>query len=251
MKSILTILFALIFYNGFSQRANRTDTLRSVKKNADTALHVNGIAVLSKIGFAPIPFFSFDKPIVAFFLSLSKGNFSYDPGFADGLTGEPWYINNWIKYGFIDKNKLQIGAGVNPGLIFINAPLPANAGTTIATRNLFVALFGNYNLSNNLSFKFTYWYNYGFDSRPLSGHFLDVTGIISNIGHSKYLLITIKPELFYFNNFGKVDGLFTSATFSIGRTKFPVSLYLQGVEKLWTDFPAKAFNWNCGLVYAF
>ncbi|MHB1922709.1 MAG: hypothetical protein ACYCOO_10780 [Chitinophagaceae bacterium] len=252
LKSISMLSFILIHGNCFSQVVKGTYNFGPVKKNSDTSLLVSGTATFSLIGLAPVPFFSFDKPIAAFSLSVTKGNFSYNPGFARGLTGVPWYIDNWLKYRLINNHdKLQVSLGVNPALVFINEPLAANPATPIATRNLIIALFGNYHMSDKLSFQFTYWYNIGFDSKPLSGHFLDISCIISNISISKKLYINLKPELFYFNNFGRIDGLFTSETISVGRRKFPISLYFQGVDKLWASFPANNFIWNLGLTYVF
>ena len=251
MKLAFTLLFILAQCNCFSQEVKGTDTLQLVKKSTAASLHLTGTAALSKIGFSPVPSFSFDSPLVSLFLSIAKGRFSYEPAFFWGLNGKPWIIENWLKYRFIDKNILRISMGINPSLFFKSGVSPDNDEIINANRNGTVGLFGDCSLAKNLSFRFTYWYNQAFDIGTISGHFMYITGIISTRTYSKKIFVTIKPEFFYFNNTGKVDGLFASVNISVGHKKYPLSLSVQGVQRLWANFHGDTFKWNCALTCAF
>jgi hypothetical protein len=251
MKFIFALLPVLISFNCFSQTLKKADTLQNAKANPASALQFNGVAVLSRVGFSPVPSFSFNNPIAMVFLSLSKGNFSYEPAVNLGLNGKPWFIDNWVKYRFLNGSKLKLTAGVDPNMIFQNEILPGKQQMLQGCRQVITALFADYTLSKNLSFKFTYWYDEGIDKGTLTGHFIDITGTVSNIKPSKKTFIKLTPEVFWFKNDGRVDGLFTSATVIASQNKYPLSLYVQAVQRLWADFNTVSFNWNAGLTYVF
>ena len=247
MKAVIAITFLFCQLNCMAQ--NVKETTRAARKN--DSLQLSGMMSISRIGFSPVPSFSFDGPIASAFLTIAKAKINYEPGVFWGLNGKPWIIDNWLKYRLLNTASIQLRAGINPGIFFKSELIDEKNEIIKANRNITMGLFGNYKITRLLSLRFTYWYNKRFDSGTLSGHFLDVTGLFPDIQAAKKITVNIKPELFYFNNAGPVDGLFSAAGITIAHIKCPVSLYLQCVEKLWTNFIADDFKWNAGITWKF
>ena len=250
MRSIKAVLIGTFFFCQLSCMAqNVKENTRDAGRN--DSLQLCGFVSVSRIGFSPVPSFSFDGPIVSVFITVAKAKISYEPGIFWGLNGKPWIIDNWLKYRLLNTGRIQLMAGINPGIFFKSEAIDEKKEIIKVNRNITTGLFGNYKFSRLLSLRFTYWYNKRFDSGTLSGHFLDVTGVFPDIQLPKKITVNIKPELFYFNNAGPVDGLFSAAGITIGHIKCPVSLYVQCVERLWTNFTADDFKWNAGISWNF
>ncbi len=250
MRYILALLFTVATIAGFAQVVSNADTLHvaPIVKNNIT---LTGTATVSTVGFSPVPSFSFDRPIASVTLSLSHKRFSYKPALSVGLNGKPWIIENWFKYLIINKKQLELSAGFNASLFFKTETLPGKGEILNANRNVTAGLFSDITVSNRVMFSLTYWYNKRCDKGTLSGHFADAAATITKICTLKQLYLTAKPELFYFNNTSSVDGFFASGYISIGHSLWPVGVFVQGVQPVWTNFAGSSFKWNTGVVYAF
>lgn len=251
MKMIFTLLFVMASVTVFAQVLSSTDTLHSTYNAPKNTITLTGTATISTIGFSPVPSFSFDKPIGSVALSLTNKRLSYNPAIYAGLNGKPWIIENWLKYLVINKRKFKLSAGFNASLFFKTELSPNKEETISANRNVTAGLFAEQTVNEHLSFNFTYWYNKRCDRGTISGHFTNAVASISKITLVNKLYLDIKPELFYFNNTGSVDGLFASCNISIGHRQFPVSLFLQGVQPIWVNFTGTSFKWNTGVLYVF
>ena len=150
-----------------------------------------------------------------------------------------------------DRKKVKLNAGINPSLFFKTEWTAAGEKILNAQRNLSFEIGGTRKFSKNSSLTLAYMRVHAFDIGALSGNFFDVSSSFPVISTSKIISITLKPELFYFDFEGNVDGFFASTRINIEHRQIPVSIYYQGVLPLWTDFNGNSFKWNMGVVYAF
>jgi hypothetical protein len=167
---------------------------------------------LATAGFAPIPAFSFDSPIAIGSLSIRKNWFSYQPDFALGMNGKPWMANNWFRFRGVDKKKFKLYFGINPSLFFKSEWIDSKEEIVHAHRNLTVELAATEHLSKQVSLIVTYMHVKAFDFGTLSGDFIDLSFPVTVHPHLRSISMMIKPQLFYFNFEGEVDGLFASNT---------------------------------------
>jgi hypothetical protein len=207
---------------------------------------VSGRVFLVNTGFAPIPAFSFNSPIIISGLVIRRRWFSYEPDFALGFNGKPWIANSWFRFIIKDNEKLQLNAGINPFLFFRNRVDFEGDEIIQAQRNLCGGIIAKY--KSHIPVIVEYRYNHGFD-KQLSGHFISLSSNIPALGES--IRFDISPQLFYFNFTGKMDGLFASTAMDVSYKTVPVSLYLMGVLPMAVNFPGTSFKWNIGIVYAF
>lgn len=243
-------LFIFTWLHGYAQDENRI-ILPEETEDSTAYVKFSGKAIIANAGFAPIPAFSFDSPIAIGFLSLKKNRLSYEPDFALGLNGKPWMANNWFRLNFMDRKKIKLNAGMNPSLFFKPEKIASGEEILNALRNLTFELAGVCKFSKTWSLRMTCMYIHAFDKGALSGNFFDLSSPFSIMHVPKIISIDFKPQLFYFDFTGNVDGFFTAASISIEYQQIPLSVYFQGVLPLWVDFPGNNFKWNSGFVYAF
>ena len=210
---------------------------------------VSGKIQVSNGGFAPIPAFSFNSPILIASLALTKRSFSFEPDVAIGLNGRPWMGNNWFRYKFLNKRKIKLKAGINPFLFYYDEKADTGEDKIHIQRNLTVEFFGEIILSENTSIQMIYRHNNGWDG-ALTGHFIGAKSI-HQLHLIKNLTVEIKPELFYFNFTKNLDGFFGSAAVQVKHIRLPISLYCQGVIPCWTGFVGSSFKVFSGLIYEF
>jgi hypothetical protein len=237
--------YVLICSQGFTQASGPE------KIQDTTAIRVSGRIVLGNAGFAPVPAFSFNSPIAIGLLSIRKKQFSYEPDLSIGLNGKPWMASNWFRFSFLERKKIKLSTGINPSLFFQTDRIASGEEIINTLRNMTFEFVAELKFSDGWSSRMTYMHIHAFDNGGLSGDFIDASSSVSVIRIPEMIAIHLKPQLFYFNFSGKVDGLFTSAILSIDLKKIPLSLFGQGVLMLWSNFPVKNFQWNAGAVYAF
>lgn len=201
---------------------------------------------LSKVGLAPVPAFSFDSPIVFGFLTVNIHRFSFEPDAAVGLNGRPWMTNYWFRFTAVERNRWKFHVGINPSLFFENEMPDTSGKVTQAQRNLTFEAAVQYK-TDYWNLHFVYMNINGCDQGTLSGHFVDVQSELNLNRPGKKILLTIKPELFYFNFDGQVDGLFAATAADVKHKALPLSFYMQGVLPLWADFQGSGFKWNIGI----
>jgi hypothetical protein len=241
------LIFAAAFMGFSFEGVSQQDTHENMADSL-TAVKIKGKVLIANAGFAPISAFSFDDPLAIGFLSVARNGFRYEPDFALGLNGTPWMNNNWFRYDFYSDKMSTLNVGVNPFLFFKNQKVNSGEEMIQAQRSLVFEVGSLHQLSDQWSLNLTYQYNKGFDQGSLSGHFLSVTSsFVKSV--AELVMITVKPQLFYFDFDGDIDGFFTSTTLNIKHKKIPVACYTQAALPLWTNFPNNSFKWNAGLVY--
>lgn len=236
MKSVLPVAFLGVL---IISSAHGQDTTRVAAR-----LH------LTNVGFAPVPAFSFDSPVVFGFVTIKKKGFSFAPDAAVGLNGQPWMANNWFRFALTSANKWTVNLGVNPSLFFRRETTLSGAPALYARRNITVEgavtkKFSRYTLQLSGSRV------HAFDEKDGSGQFLDVSLSFYNTLIREKYFIEWKPQVFYFAFGGNIEGLFISSTARLRHATFPVSLYVQVVARVWASFPGDLIKWNGGCVFTF
>lgn len=242
---LLVCAYTLVTFDHMAQ------TMSLAKKSDTTSVKVNGRIVVANAGFAPVPAFSFNSPIVMGFLTIKKRRLGYDPDFSIGLNGQPWMFNNWFRFSFVDRKKFTLSTGINPSLFFRAQRTITGEPIFHALRNLTFEMVADRQIYNAWRLRSTYLHIHAFDNGGLSGDFIDISSSFLVINTAETIDINLKPEIFYFNFTGNVDGVFTSASVSVDHQKIPLSLYGQAVLLIWSAFPVKSFQWNAGLAYTF
>ena len=118
-------------------------------------------------------------------------------------------------------------------------------------RNLCFDLSFDYPVSKNISGEISYQYVHGFEPGALSGHILFLRGSISKLSFSRMIFIEINPQVFYFDFTGNNDGMFAAAKLNVGDQQLPLKFFLQGVQRLWSNFNCSHFKWSLGMIYHF
>jgi hypothetical protein len=219
--------------------------------NQKINVSASGRVMLANMGFAPVPAFSFNSPLVMGFLSLKKKRFSFEPDLALGLNGKPWLVNNWFRLTCVDQKKLKATVGLNPSLYFGEVLMPSGESIIRAHRNLTFEFAGEGTLTARWSLRWTYMLVHAFDTGALSGQFFDVSSPITALRIPKMMIVKVKPEVFYFNFDGNIDGFYGSGSVTVELLCIPLSVYFQGVQSFWAGFPGTHYKWNAGLVYGF
>lgn len=244
MKTYLAILFACISIETFSSTTHEneeSDTVSSVKFSAKV--------LIASSGFAPIPAFSFNKPLLLAFLNINKDRFTYEPDFAVGFNGKPWMINNWFRLNFLNAEIFIVGGGINPSLFFQDVSTDNGESTIQAQRNFSFDLSAEMRISEKSSLQLLYMRNNGCDPGTLSGNFFNVSLYISPLSLSKRILFHLRSEMFYFR-FGEMAGVFGSATARVSHERKPISVFFQCVTPVWVNFSGIHVKANAGIMYS-
>lgn len=240
IKSLASLLFLLLFT--VSQAQERAEGKRSpLEAKASISLNSNGIAY--------IPAFSLDKPALIGTLSLKKGRFSYDPQLSYGLNLKPWIIDNWFHYRFVDREAFKLKVGGVFSAFFSELKTPEEL-VLQAQKYLAAELVASYHFTPLSSLAFTYLIDRGQDPGTLSGSFFDLKVERSEIKLGQKGLLLASIQVFYIDYTGNNDGLFTAGLLSASLLNFPLSVFFQGIQDLWTNMdPSPEFKWNVGLAY--
>ncbi len=190
---------------------------------------------LSNAGLAPVPAFSFNSPIIVGFLTVKKKAFSFEPDAAVGMNGKPWMTNNWFRFTALNRNKWKANFGVNPSLFFENETLDSGEKIIHTQRNLTFEVAGEYK-SHGWNLGVLFMNIKGCDPGTLSGNFFDLHGEFKAAHIGEKIFFNLKPQLFYFNFNGNLDGFFASCTLDIKHATVPLT------------FLPRAF-YHCGQIF--
>ena len=240
IQFLASLTFLLIFSLCWCrERTDRTKSRFVVRANL--SLNSNGIAF--------IPAFSLDKPALIGAFSLRKGRFSYDPQLSYGLNLKPWIIDNWFHYRIMDRPAFELKAGAVFSGFF--SEYETGDETLLQVQKYLAAeLVTTYRFTPVSSMAFTYLIDRGQDPGTLSGHFFNLQGDRSDFKLGKKGLLSASLQLFYIDYTGDNDGLFTAAYVSASMRNIPLSIFIQGIQPLWSNIsPSPRFKWNVGLAY--
>ena len=244
-KALLCFALLHLAHFSFSQKTDSTKVI-STFSGAVSATN-NGISI--------VPSFSLDKPAAIFNLSLGRNRWSFEPDLRFSLQGKPWSFLFWGRYKLVNTDKFRMTAGTHLGLNFKTSVLPINGDTsetTVTRRYLAGELFPRYLLTKNISIGIYYLYSHGLDAGTINNtNFITLYTNFSNIKLAKQLFIKVTPQ-FYYLKLDKQDGLYFTATATLARQNFPLSISSTINKIVRTNISgSKNFVWNVSLVYSF
>ncbi|PRX54276.1 hypothetical protein [Flagellimonas meridianipacifica] len=203
------------------------------------------------IGFAPIPAFSFDSPIINPSINLKTNRLNLSSDIAVGFNGRPWLLNLRTKYALVKKEKYNVTFEVNPFLFFYEDVNSLSKTIIVAQRNLSFILSAETVFWKKMGFRFTYLNNQGLDPGALSGHFLSLGPFFGPLYSDKNLNILFNPDINYLSFENDTKGSFFNSFLIIDFIKLPFKIQFQAVKKLWANFDVFNFSWNAGIVWNF
>jgi len=240
MKQILTFLILAVL---IIPAYNQSDSTKNKLKAA-------AVVSLNTDGIAPVPSFSLDKPAIIANLALTKGRFSYEPGLAYSLELKPWYIDNWLNYRFVNKQKFTFTVGFNASSFFAGDTLKNNKSVLRVERYFALAFTAWFKLSENSGLTASYWSDNGQDG-GLKGHFASLIAERTHILTGNKTFFNASLQVFYINYEGKNDGLFITPRASFNIVNSPLSVFILGTQALQSNIdPYPEFKWNLGIAYA-
>lgn len=216
--------------------------------------HFNGAITATNNGISFIPTFSLGKPAVIFDFSIGK-RLSFDPQFRFALEGKPWSFLFWWRYKLITNEKFLFSIGAHPALSFKTLIIPDGTGSKEiinVQRYLAGELSPNYYIAKNISLGFYYLFSHCFEKEGINyTHFLTFNANFSSINLTKQFYIRFNPQVYYLK-MDKNDGFYYSASMTLARRNFPVSISALINKTIQTDITAsKNFVWNASLIYTF
>jgi hypothetical protein len=238
---VVLILFSTFSQFSFSQKVDSTKP----------PFHFAGAVLITNNGISLIPTFSLNKPAVLFNLSMGKGRLSFEPDLRFSLEGKPWTFLFWWRYR-IRKDKLLISLGAHPAMNF-KTEVSSDGNEMIVTRRFLAGeLSPNYLITRNVSLGMYYLYSHGFDKgAPANTHFLTLNSNISNIRLTGQFFMRVSPQFYYLKQ-DSHDGFYFTATVTLAKRNFPISISSIMNKTIETQIVAsKDFVWNISLIYSF
>jgi len=245
-KSALSLFVLLnLTYVSFSQKNDSTKV----------ASHFGGAVTVTNNGISFIPNFTLGKPAAIFDLSMGKGKLSFEPQFRFVLEGKPWSFIFWWRYKLLQSEKLKITLGAHPALAFKIMTLSSDGVSKdyiVAQRYLAGELAPNYFPSKNISIGAYYFYAYGVEKDVVKNtQMVSLRSNFSNIRLSKQFFMKFAPQ-FYYLKMDKNDGYYFSASLTLAKRNFPLSVSSIINKPIQTEIPANNnFLWNVSLIYSF
>lgn len=240
MKQILTFLFLAVL---IMPAYNQPDSTKNKLKAA-------AVVSLNTDGIAPVPSFSLDKPAIIANLALTKGRFSYEPGLAYSLELKPWYIDNWLNYRVVNRQKFTFTVGFNASSFFSSDTSKANKEILKVQRYFTFAFTAWFKLSENSGLTASYWSDNGQDGGD-KGHFATLIAEKTHILTGNKTFFNASLQFFYIDYEGKNDGLFVTPRVSFNIVNFPLSIFILGTQALQSNIePFPEFKWNLGIAYS-
>lgn len=246
MKKTLSLFVLLnLTYVSFSQK---NDSIKVVS-------HFGGAVTVTNNGISFIPNFTLGKPAAIFDLSMGKGKLSFEPQFRFALEGKPWSFVFWWRYKLLQLEKLKINIGAHPAIAFKNMTFSSDTvskDAIVAQRYLAIELAPNYFFTKDISLGVYCFYAYGVEKDVVKNtEMLSLRTNFSNIRLSKELFIKFNPQVYYLR-MDENDGYYFSASLTLAKRNFPVSISALINKTIQTKISAsKNFIWNASLIYSF
>ncbi|MCE2823250.1 MAG: hypothetical protein ACK5FV_13460 [Bacteroidota bacterium] len=225
-----------------------------VKSDSGPEYHFNGAVNATNNGISLIPTFSLGKPATIIELNAGGERLTFEPQFRFSLEGQPWSFIFWWRYKLINTNKLRMGTGLHPAIVFRETPIIRNGQELkgfVAQRYLAGELNLAYYPAKNIGFGPYILYSRGLETGVVKNNlFLALNVYLTNIRLGGQYFMKLFPQIYYLGMDDK-SGLYASATVFFVKQGFPLSVSLIGNRKIKSAIVSKEFVWNISLVYNF
>ena len=185
----IVLVFTFLFTALISlAKENSEDVGKSIEVSGSLSYNTNGVA--------PIPAFSYGKPVVTANLYIAMNRFSYDPQFSYGLDLKPWIIDNWLHYKLVDKSRFELRTGVNIS-VFSSDYIDDDVTIRQGQRYMTFELAEIYNISETSTVSLLTWYDKGWEDGTISGYFISLVFDKTNLRLGDQILMDINAHTFY------------------------------------------------------
>jgi len=242
--TFLLLLFIIIVATQPTS-AQSPDSTQSVK-------YFGGSVAATNNGLSLVPTFSLNKPAALVILNMGK-RFTFDPEFRFSLEGKPWSFVFWGRYKLVQHEKFRLSVGVHPGYLFNSQPTGNNGTSNIITAERYVAseISPSYYIAEHTSVGIYYLRSKGFaESSVKNLHFITLNANFNKVELYKSYYLKLNPQLYYLK-MDERDGYYVTATVTLAKTNFPVSLQSTMNRIIESQIPSKDFIWNISLIYSF
>lgn len=250
-RLLKTVVFLLAFGH-FSSAV-----FSQVKDSTKHTLSFKGSVSVTNNGFSLVPTFSLGEPAVATFLNISgKGRLSFEPEFRYSMKFKPWSLVFIWRYKLIRKEKFQLALGTHlPALNFVSgkATLGGVEQDVTRVRRFFpvVEMMPTYKVSENVSLGIFYLFSVGLEKELTKrNHFVSFQPNFNHIPLLKRYYLRFNPQ-FYYLKLDERAGFYVAGALTLARQGFPFSVSAMMNKAIDSDIPAKEFDWNVSLNYAF
>lgn len=153
----------------------------------------------------------------------------------------------------MESDKFKINIGAHPALSFRNNSYLINGieeEIMIVHRYVATEIAPNYSLTKNISIGLYYLNGHGLDKDAIKySHFVSLRSGFSNIKLTDQFYLRFNPQVYYLN-IEKNDGYYFSASMSLAKKNFPVSVSAMINNPIHSNIPAgNEFLWNVSLAY--
>jgi hypothetical protein len=240
----LLLLCALSSPMALAQKADRAASSRTM----------GGAVTVTNNGISLLPTFSLNKPAVMFDGLVGGPRLSFEPQLRFALEGRPWSFIFWWRYRVLGRGRLSVTVGAHPALVFRTVPASMDAdsvATIVAHRYLAAEVSPRYAVGKGITVGVYYLYSHGLeDGATRNTHFVTLNGNFANLALSERLSLRVSPQIYYLR-MDETDGYYATATVSLFRRDFPLSVQSIVNHAIDTNIPADDFVWNVSLIYSF
>jgi hypothetical protein len=242
---LLFFSLSLVSQSAFSQQV---DSVKSEK-------HFGGTVTVTNNGISLLPSFSLGRPAAVFDLNVGNKKLTFEPQFRFGLDGKPWSFIFWWRYKLIQHEKFKLSVGAHPSFVFKPTTIIVNGvddDTFYVQRYLATEISPNYFITKNITVGVYYLHSTGLDKGAIQEtNFITINANFNNIKLSDDFYMKFNPQIFYLK-MDKPDGFYATATLTILKKNFPLSIQSIVNKAIETMIPAKSnFVWNVSLIYSF
>lgn len=217
--------------------------------------YFGGAVTITNKGISLIPNLTLGKPAALFDLSLGKKRISFEPQFRFALEGKPWTFIFWWRYKIVDSKKFRMNIGAHPAFAFKTITFPSDTvpqEIIRVQRYLAGEIVPTWLLSKNISLGLYYLPSIGLQEDGVKyTNYLALRGYFSNIRISEQFYMRFNPQVYYLK-MDEDDGFYASATITLARQNFPLSVSALVNRTIQTNIPVgEDFIWNISLIYSF
>ena len=228
---------------------------QSTDSTKNQSRHIGGGVTVTNNGISLLPTFSLGKPAAIFDLNVGGKRLSFEPQFRFSLEGKPWSYIFWWRYKLVNSSKFEFRAGAHQAVIFKETIVPSSGSSSDmleAQRYIAAEFVPNYFITERISVGLYYLTSHGLDASTINQtHFLTINGNFSNIKLYEKYYMKFNPQLYYLKMDEK-DGYYATATITLAKHDFPLSIQSITNQAIETNIPAKSdFVWNVSLIYSF
>jgi hypothetical protein len=213
---------------------------------------VAGAVTVTNKGISLLPALTLGKPAAIFDVAIQGRALSFEPQLRWGLSGKPWSFIFWGRYRALRGDKLQLGLGAHPAVVFRTTSVATSGPpqpAIVATRYLAAEAYPSYALARDVRAGVYYLYSHGLDRDAVQNtHFLAARASVDAAISAGYA-VRFAPQLYYLW-MDRRDGVYVNGAWTLAHRRLPVAVSVMANRTMQSSIAAEAFLWNVSVIYA-